>query len=935
MKEKISERNIQFLEGGGEMGELIRNKNWSATPLGAPENWPQSLKTSLSILLNSKFPMFLWWGKDLICFYNDAYRPSLGLEGKHPFILGMNAKDAWTEIWPIIKPLIDQVLAGGEATWSEDQLIPIFRNGKIEDVYWTFSYSPVKDEEGKVAGVMVICSETTQKVLNLKSLEESNQRYIKNILQAPAAMCILTGKDFVVEIANQRVLDLWSKTSKEVIGIPVLEALPEIKDQGIGELLNKVYSTGEKFTANEFPVMLLRNGKMETLFLNFVYEAIRDSEGNISGIMVIAMDVTLQAIARKKIEESEKRFRNVADTAPVLIWMSDTQKLCNYFNKAWLNYTGRSMEEEFGNGWLEGVHADDLQKCLYAYVTAFEKQEKFYLEFRLRRYDGKYRWISNYAVPRISLDGTFEGYIGACMDIDERVLYQERLKESEEKLSIVIEASELGTWELNLITREIKYSDRYLEILGYPNRIKLTHAELLQHLHPDDQKIRENAFREAFLTGVLHYETRIIRKDQTLHWIEAKGKVFYDKQKRPSYVVGTVRDITDEKLFQQRLQQREHKFRLLADSMPQHVWTSDPAGNLNYFNRSVYDYTGLSASSLLEKKWLEIVHPLDLEATQKAWDKAIKTGEHFLFEHRFLRHDGEYRWQLSRALPQHDESGNIQMWVGISTDIQEQKAFASELEKQVLQRTRELKKKNMDLEKMNKELQSFAYISSHDLQEPLRKIQTFATRILEKEKHTLSENGLTYFAGMQRAAHRMQILIQDLLAYSKTNDTERVFKKTDLNEIITEVKADFKETLAMKNGTIELEEVCEANVIPFQIRQLFHNLLSNSIKFASKERPLHIKVRCELVKGEKLNLVVPFPEKIYCHISISDNGIGFDPQYRERIFEVFQRLHGKEEYTGTGIGLAIVKKIVDNHNGIITATGGINEGATFNIYFPV
>ena len=163
-------RELQFLSRGGEMGRLTREKDWSSTPLGTPQDWPQSLRTTLSILLNSKFPMFLFWGKDLTCFYNDAYRPSLVKEGKHPSILGTKGEDAWPEIWHILKPLIDQVLAGGEATWSEDQLVPIYRNGKLEDVFWTFSYSPVNDESGHPAGVFVNCSETTDKIIALSRI---------------------------------------------------------------------------------------------------------------------------------------------------------------------------------------------------------------------------------------------------------------------------------------------------------------------------------------------------------------------------------------------------------------------------------------------------------------------------------------------------------------------------------------------------------------------------------------------------------------------------------------------------------------------------------------------------------------------------------------------------------------------------------------------
>src|ERR1700722_7413048 len=146
----LSTNDLKFLAGGGEMGELIRAKDWSSNTLGSPQSWPQSLRTTLSILLNSRFPMFLWWGPELICFYNDAYRPSLGQNGKHPDILGQPAEEAWPEIWHVIKPWIDQVVSGGEAIWNEDLLVPIYRNGKIEDVYWTFCYSPVMDKWEKI-----------------------------------------------------------------------------------------------------------------------------------------------------------------------------------------------------------------------------------------------------------------------------------------------------------------------------------------------------------------------------------------------------------------------------------------------------------------------------------------------------------------------------------------------------------------------------------------------------------------------------------------------------------------------------------------------------------------------------------------------------------------------------------------------------------------
>jgi signal transduction histidine kinase len=246
----------------------------------------------------------------------------------------------------------------------------------------------------------------------------------------------------------------------------------------------------------------------------------------------------------------------------------------------------------------------------------------------------------------------------------------------------------------------------------------------------------------------------------------------------------------------------------------------------------------------------------------------------------------------------------------------------------------EKEKRAAELIIANKELLAFTYISSHDLQEPLRKIQTFVTIILENENENLSESGKYNFQRMQLAAGRMQLLIDDLLAFSRISTTELTFEKTELNVIIEEVKAELKDTILEKNATIEAVEIGSANIIAFQFRQLMYNLISNALKFSSPDIPSHIIIDSKIVKGSKLNSKKLSPEKNYCHITVQDNGIGFEPHFSDRIFEVFQKLHGKEVYAGTGIGLAIVKKIVENHNGIITATSELSKGARFDIYIP-
>ena len=267
----------------------------------------------------------------------------------------------------------------------------------------------------------------------------------------------------------------------------------------------------------------------------------------------------------------------------------------------------------------------------------------------------------------------------------------------------------------------------------------------------------------------------------------------------------------------------------------------------------------------------------------------------------------------------------------------------------------EKEKRATELSIANKELVAFTYISSHDLQEPLRKIQTFIGITLTNENH-LSDSTTYNLQRVQSAARRMQQLIEDLLAFSRISTTERTFERVNINSIIDEIKIELKDTINEKRATIEAtEECCFIDMIGFQFRQLMYNLLSNSLKFSRSDIAPSITIKTRILKADKLNhgtldLTKPIdlsktdqsqlqsytfsPDRNYCHIKVSDNGVGFEPHFSERIFEVFQKLHNKDEYAGTGIGLAIVKKIVENHQGIITATSELNKGATFDIYIP-
>jgi PAS domain S-box-containing protein len=285
-----------FLSGGGEVGALMRTQDWSASPLGHPRTWPQALRTVVGLMLNSGFPMFVAWGEELGFLYNDPYREVLG--DKHPRALGRPFHDIWAEIWPAISPLIDRALKG-EATYADRLLLVMNRHGYDEPTWFTFSYSPVRDEHGVIRGMHCACVEVTDQVLAERYREEENERFRTLFEQAPGIMAVLRGPEHVFELTNQSYLQLIGH--RQIVGRPAREALPEVAGQGFFELLDRVYQSGEPFVGHALPlrVQLEPGGPLVERFVDFVYQPIRDANGAVSGIFVEGSDVT----SRKQVED--------------------------------------------------------------------------------------------------------------------------------------------------------------------------------------------------------------------------------------------------------------------------------------------------------------------------------------------------------------------------------------------------------------------------------------------------------------------------------------------------------------------------------------------------------------------------------------------------------------------------------------------------------
>jgi PAS domain S-box-containing protein len=892
-----------------------------------------------SLVLSAPFALALYVGEEMRIEL--ANQTIIDIWGKGNDVIGKLFTDVLPELkgQKVFEQILD-VFHTGESFHIQNQPLDLVVDGKRGTYYFNYNFTPIFDAEGKVFAVMNTGVDLTDLNVAKKKIEESEERFRSNVKQAPLGITIFRGPDFIVELANETYLLLVDRKESEFVGRPLFDSLPEVEEV-VRPLLTGVFTTGEPFYATDFPVTLHRYGRDELTYFNLAYQPLREQDGTVSGIMVVATEVTKSVEAKLLLEESEKRFRNLVMSSSVpmavlrghdfVIEMSNAAMCETIWSKKPEDVLGYKMLDIFPE--LESQrYPDMLRRVLNEGITLKGSESIVDLsgDEGLRRLYVDFEYS-----PLTDKDGTTTGIMVTANDVTAKVEARQKVENAEITLRLAAEATELATWELDLVEGGMIHSPRLPEIFGRDRSSRVSHATVRGHVHPEDiHEIVERAYDLAMETGIYKYTARIVKPDGEIGWIDTRGKVVYDKDNKPVKLIGTVRDITEERYHQQQLEEREQKFRLLADSMPQMIWTGDAEGHLNYFNRSVYEYGRLSPEEIDGGGWLQIVHPDDREENMRVWMESVTTGRDFLFEHRFRRYDGEYRWQLSRAIPQLGPDDTIQMWVGTSTDIHDQKAFTSELERQVTERTSELEQKNKELENINAELKSFVYISSHDLQEPLRKIQTFAGRLAETESSTLSDNAMNYLGKMQNSATRMRRLIEDLLAYSRLSVTEQVFENIEISDIILDVKEELKENLQDKRANIVIEDSCKLKVIPFQFHQLFFNLISNSLKFSVPDRDPDIHIRCEAVKGDKVINHKLVDGRDYCHIVYRDNGIGFDPGFSEKIFEVFQRLHPKEKYEGTGIGLAIVRKVVENHNGLISATGVVDRGATFDIYIP-
>lgn len=540
----------------------------------------------------------------------------------------------------------------------------------------------------------------------------------------------------------------------------------------------------------------------------------------------------------------------------------------------------------------------------------------------------------------------------------------EELETSKEEVESANEELTAINAELQMSNEQLLESQEYAEaifatiregvlVLNTDFRVKMANAAFYRTFHTEEQNTEgrllfeigggqwnKPEIKELINNILLHgrqfdgYEMQYVLPVIGARTMLVNGRKVVQKANKQELMLLAFEDITDTQRAKILKAEREEWFRNMANNAPVMIWTAEPDGLRNFFNVTWQTYTGRKVEQDMGDGWIDDVLPAERESFLSVYNRAFEEQRPFEIDYRLRRHDGEYRWTKAIGRPTFSPDEQFTGFVGICTEIHDAKLAHAELERIVSRRTYDLQQANKELKKSNTELQQFAYVASHDLQEPLRKIMIFSDRLTSGNE--LSETRRNQIDKIAASAQRMSQLIHDLLDFSRATRTGERLEQTDLSAILQIVLSDFDLLIKEKNALVVVDPLPTIEAIPLQMEQLFHNLISNALKFSKERTPPVIRVTSKRLEKEEAMALGGLDKNLdYIELTFEDNGIGFSNEFAEQIFVLFQRLNGRHEYPGTGIGLALCRKIVDNHNGRIFANSLETIHTQFHVVLPI
>ncbi len=801
----------------------------------------------------------------------------------------------------------------------------------------------------------------------LQALKASEEKFRSLVEEAPVATCLFVGPKHIIEVANDKMIGYWGK-DKSILSKPVIDAIPEIKGQPFEDLLDQVYNAGITYEAKSAPADLVVNGVLDTYYFDYTYKPLRNSQGEVYGIMNMAHDVTNEVHARRSLEASEEKLRSVFANASAAMGLFVGRDLhIQLANQAFIEIIGKGPD-------IIGKALEEVVPELHDQASSRILREVFDSGKSLQRFESQVNLLrngmmtSNYYnityTPLFDSEGKVYAILDIGIDVTETVLAKQRLEESELFARNIINHSPVA--KLVFVGNEMVIrtaNENMLAMLGKTDSII---GKTFMEAVPELLETRlMDRLREVLHTGIPFNQPE--EKIDLLHQgIPYSGYYNYNYKALQNTagenygVLVTAIEVTPQVLARQKVEEAEQVLRDAVDLAELATWSLRPETEDIRYGERMKEWIGLKDDLTNFEVGKNFIPENDRERIRFALKEALKPEGSGIYDEEHLIENlesGKMRYIHAKAKTFFDNNNKPYKLVGVAQDITAQREIQQTLEQLVQQRTEELETMNEELAAINEEymatnedlaqsnhlliqsnqsLQQFAYVASHDLQEPLRKIQSFGNLLVNRYSESLGE-GANLIQRMQTAAIRMSGLIDDLLAFSRISNQPDVTKPISLSDVIQNVLSDLEVKIQETEAVIKVENLPVIMGDDSQLSQLFQNLLSNALKFCRKNQTPHIKINCKIINFNELPITIN-PAQVsqsYHQINVEDNGIGFEQKYAERIFQLFQRLHGRSEFEGTGIGLSICERVATNHGGAISALSEPGEGSIFSIFFPI